>query len=79
MHALVDTAEICTKFFSMKWRFNQYIISLLSIAAYWSMELFLFPKMPKVCNLQPYANKHTYLAKTLEYEDDKSIFEFLEL
>ena len=76
---MVDTAEICTKFFSMKWQFHQFIISLLNIAAYCGMELFLFPKMLKIRYLQPCTNKRTYLTKTLEYEDDKNIFEFLEL
>ena len=44
------------------------------------MKLFSFPKMPKIRNLQPCANKCMYLAKTLEYKkDDTNIFEFLEL
>ena len=45
MHALVDTAETCIKFFSMKRQFYQYIVSLLNIAAYSSMEVFSVPKM----------------------------------
>ena len=43
------------------------------------MELFSFLEMPKIRDLQPCANKRTYLTKTLEYGDDINIFEFLEL
>ena len=43
------------------------------------MELFSFLETPKIRDLQPCANKHTYLTKTLEYRDDKKFFEFLEL
>ena len=63
----------------MKQRFHEYIVSLLNIAAYCSMELFSFLEMPKTRDLQPCASKRTYLTKTLEYENDKNILEFLEL
>ena len=63
----------------MKQQFRQYLVSLLNIAAYFSMELFSFLETPKIRDLQPCANKRTYLTKTLEYGDDKKIFEFLEL
>ena len=43
------------------------------------MELFSFLETPKIRDLQPFANKHTYLTKALEYGDDKNIFEFLKL
>ena len=55
------------------------MVSVLNIAAYSSIELFSFLETPKICDLQPYANKCTYLTKTLEYGDDKNIFEFLKL
>ena len=38
------------------------------------MKLFSFLKTPKICNLQPCANKHTFQMKTLEYKDDKTFF-----
>ena len=79
MHTKVYTAETCTKIFSMKWRFHQYLIPLSNIAAYCSMKLFSFFKTPKICDLQPCANKHTFRMKTLKYEDDKKIVEFLVL
>ena len=47
MHTLTYTAETCTKFFSTKRLFHQYIVSLLNIAAYCSMELFSFLKHQK--------------------------------
>ena len=71
-------AETYTKIFSMKWQFYQYIFRLSNITAYCSMT-FSFPKMPKICDFQPYANKRMFQMKTLEYEDDKKIFEFLVL
>ena len=40
------------------------------------MELFSFLETPKIRNLQPCANKRTYLTKTLEYGDDKKHFRF---
>ena len=43
------------------------------------MELFSFLETPKIRDLQPCANKRTYLTKTLEYGDDENIFAFLEL
>ena len=39
------------------------------------MELFSFLEMPKICDLQPCANKRTYLTKTLEYGDDEKHFQ----
>ena len=79
MHTQVDMAETCTKIFSMKQQFHQYTFYSLKIVAYCSMKLFSSPKTPKICNLQPCANKHTFLPKTLEYEDNKKIFKSLEL
>ena len=79
MHTQVDRAETCTTIFSMKWRFHQYKFYLLKIAAYSSVKLFSSPKMPKICDLQPCANKCTFRTKTLEYKDNKKIFKFLEL
>ena len=79
MHTQVDTTETYTKIFSMKWRIYQYIFRLSNIAAYWSIKLFSFPKMPKICDFQPCANKHTLRMQTLEYKDNKTIFEFLVL
>ena len=38
---------------------------------YGSAELFSFHKTPKIRDLQSCANKHTYLTKTLQYEDNK--------
>ena len=72
-------AETYTKIFSIKRRFHQYTFCLSNIAAYRRMNLFSFAKMPKICDLQPCANKRTFQMKTLEYEDDKKIFEFLVL
>ena len=79
MHTLADMAETCTKLFSMKRRFDEYIVSLLNITAYCSMELLSFLKMLKIHDHQPCANKCMYLTNTLKYEDNKNIFEFLEL
>ena len=38
-----------------------------------------FVKMPKICDFQPCANKRTFQMKTLEYKDNKNIFEFIVL
>ena len=72
-------AETYTKIFGMKQRSHQYIFRSSNIAAYCSMKLFSFAKMPKICDLQPCANKRMFRTKTLEYEDDKILFELLVL
>ena len=79
MHTQVNKAETCIKIFSMKWRFYQYILRLLNIAVYCSMNLFSFPKTQKNRDFQPCANKRMFRMKTLKYEDDKKTFEFLVL
>ena len=75
-------AETCTKIFIMKWRFHQYIFCLSNITAYCSNEaVFFFSYNAE--NLQSSTMRKKMHASneniTLEYEDDKKIFEFLVL
>ena len=51
MNTLTDMAETCTKFFSMKQQFHQFIIFSLNITAYCNVKLLYFPKMPKIYKL----------------------------
>ena len=78
MHTQVNTAETCTKIFSMNWRLYLHIFCLSNIAAYCSMK-FSFPKTLKICDFKPCANKRTFRMETLEYEDDENVFKFLVL